>query len=330
MMTASRQDPLAEALGAFLALPGALEQIDPQVRMRAQELYAELEGAGPDRPGCAVIGMLMEIGRETVRCRLAELGHEVATLAGLIRTNREVAERLGQTLAADLRQGEEAWQSFGISRKLIARQGLALLARLGGENLDRLFARNRGDILSSPTTGELTQAMQTLADQAVSLFESIDYQERRIGMLVDAVYARFSDAPGYALARPGRVDMDGYRQDLQALSAKTREFCRSRINLITDKNSLVKKFGQEVVAPLRELFVQLGLEVERWLKQVSMLLQVQLQERRVGLELREENLGKILDHLVTLDARLEEAETALARQRRLEEGLERVLGACRT
>ncbi|MDD5329113.1 MAG: hypothetical protein PHX38_03855 [Sulfuricella sp.] len=324
-MTTLRRRKLAEALDAFLALPGTLELLDPPLWAHAQALCAALKNAAPD--DAAGIGMLTETGREAIRARRVRLDHEVATLTGLLRHDREVAERLGQALAAEQRQGKEAWQSFGISRKLIARQGVALLARLGGDNLDKLIARNREDLLASPTTGELTQSMQALADQAAGLFDSVEYEERQIGVLVEAVYARFNATPGFALSRPRRVDLDDYRRELAGLAAKTREFCRSRINLITDKNSLAKKFGQEVAAPLRDLFARLGIEAERWLEEVSLLPQVQLRDRKAGLERREENLGKILDHFVTLETRLEEAQTALAWLRRQEEGLERVL-AC--
>lgn len=316
---------LAGALASFLALPDAPELLDPPLRERAHELLAALEAAPPDGAAAARIGAILDIGRAAVRHRLPALRHEADTLAGLLRRNREVAQQLEESLGEEQRKGREACQSFSIARKLIARQGEALLARLDAGDIERLIAKNLGQILASPTTAALTQAMQSLADQAAALFENIQRQDRQIKLLVDAVYARFNEVPGIALAPPQLPDLDGYRRALRALDAKTREFCRRPINLMTDKNSLAKKFGLEVVSPLRGLFMQVRTETERWLQAISTPLQEQIQEKKVGLERREEDLGKIRDQIATLEARLEEVETALARLRRQEEAIDGIL-----
>lgn len=315
---------LAGALASFLALPDTPELLDPPLRARADELLAALKAAPPDGAASIRIGAILDIGRDAVRRRLPALRHEADTLAGLLRRNREVARRLEEGLEEEQRKGREAWQSFGIARKLIARQGDALLAHLDAGNIERLIAKNLGQILASPTTAALTQAMQSLADQAAALFEGVQRQDRQIKLLVDAVYARFNEVPGIALAPPRLPDLDGHRRALRALDTKTREFCRRPINLMTDKNSLAKKFGLEVVAPLRGLFVQIRVETERWLKEIATPLQEQIQEKKVDLERREEDLGKIRDQIVTLAARLEEIEIALARLRRQEEAIDGV------
>lgn len=315
---------LAEALESFLALPGTPELLDPPLRMRANELLETLKTAPPDDSASARIGAILEISLDTVRCKLPDLCHEEDTLAGLLRRNREVAQRLEETLGEEQLKGKEAWQSFSIARKLIARQGSALLARLDDKNIEKLIAKNLGEILASPTTAALTQAMQSLADQSAALFEGAQSQDRQIKLLVDAVYARFNDVPGISLAPPQLPDLDCYRQALRALDTKTREFCRRPINLMTDKNSLAKKFGLEVVSPLRDLFNQIRMETERWLKEISTPLQNQIQEKKIGLEKRGEDLDKIRDHIVTLETRLEEVETAIACLRQQEEATRRI------
>lgn len=324
------QNGLAAALESFLALPGTPELLDAQLWMRAQELLENMKNAPPDSATSARLNAILEISRETVHRKLHDLSHEEETLAGLILKNREVAQRLEEKLEVEQLQGKEAWQSFSIARKLIARQGSALLTRLGNENIEKLIARNLGEILASPTTAALTQAMQSLVDQAATLFESTQRQDRQIKLLVDAVYARFNDVPGMALAPPQLPDLDDYRQALQALDARTREFCRRPINLMTDKTSLAKKFGLEVVSPLRVLFIQIRRETERWLKEISTPLQEQIQEKKIGLERREEDLDKILDHIVTLEVRLEEAETAITGLRQQEDALALILGLTQT
>lgn len=325
-MTADGQtEELALALEEFVNLAGSAEVIEPGQAAQLQEQLAALASGHSDDTLFSEIADIARLGRANIERRMSGLEHEFATLNGLIGKNREVAEQLEAALAAEQRQGQGVGQSFAIARKLIARQGTALLARIGSQNLDKLIEQNRAEIVGSRTTAELTQAMQSLLGQAASLFESVEHQDRQIKALVDAVYARFNDVPGFTLSAPTRVELDDYRSALQALTAQSREFCRKPMHLITDKATLTKKFALELAAPLRELFVRLHIETERWLREVSILLQIQLRERKVGQELREENLEKILDYIVTLEARLEEAEVALGRVRRQEKAVERLL-----
>ncbi|MGE5028018.1 MAG: hypothetical protein ACM3JK_06055, partial [Betaproteobacteria bacterium] len=164
----------------------------------------------------------------------------------------------------------------------------------------------------------------SLASQAAALFEGVQQQDRQIKLLVDAVYGRVNDVPGITLAPPQLPDLDGYRRELLHLNVVTHEFCRRPINLMTDKNSLAKKFGLEVVSPLRDLFIRIRMETEQWLREISAPLQEHIQEKKIGLERRAEELDKIRDQIVTLEARLAEAEAALTRLRRQEEAISRI------
>ncbi|MDP2155719.1 MAG: hypothetical protein Q8J61_06940, partial [Sulfuricella sp.] len=234
-------DELATALGACLALPDTAELLDPQLLLRAHELLDTLKNTPPDANALAQIGLITETCSAAVQRRHAELHHEQDTLADLIGKNREVADRLEQSLQADQRQSQEAWKSFNIARKLIARQGGLLLNHLDSEHVEQLVAKNLKEILRSPTTGALTQAMQSLISEASTLLEGFERQNRQIMSVVEAVYTRFNQLPGFTLAPPQLSGLENYRQDLEQLGEKTAEFCRRPINLMTDKTSLAKK-----------------------------------------------------------------------------------------
>lgn len=318
-------DELAKALGACLALPDMTELLDPQLLLRAQELLVTLKSTPPDTDAFAQIGLITEAGSATMQRRNNELLHELDTLSGLINKNREVADRLEQSLQADQYQSQEAWKSFSIARKLIARQGGILLNLLDGENVEHLVAKNLKVILKSPTTGALTQAMHSLIGEASALFDGFERQNRQIMNVVEAVYTRFNQLPDFNLAPPQISGIENYRHDLEQLGKKTDEFCRRPINLMTDKTSLAKKFGMEVVAPLRDLFAHLKAETDWWLGELSAPVQDQIQAQKIALEKREEDILKIRDQINILDARQEETKTALARLQQMEAAIERIL-----
>ncbi|MHB1291876.1 MAG: hypothetical protein ACYCY5_06745, partial [Sulfuricella sp.] len=133
-------DELATALEACLAWPDMAELLDPQWLLRAHELLDTLKTTPPDAAAFAQINLITETGSAAVQRRHAELRHEQDTLTSLIGKNREVEERLRQSLRADQYQSQEAWKSFNIARKLIARQGGMLLNHLDSEHVEQLVA----------------------------------------------------------------------------------------------------------------------------------------------------------------------------------------------
>lgn len=319
------QAELAEALETGLAVS------DPQLWQRARELLQALSSdPALGKPALAELGAMLKNSRAAVRHRLSELGREQEMLAGLMRKNREVGQQLEDDLGAAQQQGQEAWQNLAVARKLIGQHGVALLARLDDENLDAIAAKIRQQLLASPSAAALTQAMQSLADQAAALFDSVQSQDSQIELLVDAVYVRFSAAAGFAFSPPDPPNLAAYRQDLQSLADNTRKFCRRPINLIADRNSLAKKFEREAVSPLRGLFAQLRMESEQWLKEICAPLQEKIQEKRVGLEKHAGDLDKIRDQIETLGVRMEETEIALARLHQQEAAIERILALTQT
>ncbi|MHB8167271.1 MAG: hypothetical protein ACYDDT_10950 [Sulfuricella sp.] len=325
-----QRDKLATALEAFLAWPETPELLDPQWLLRAHELLDTLKNAPPDAAAFAQISLITKTGSAAVQRRHAELRHEQDTLTSLIGKNREVANRLEQSLLADQYQRQEAWKSFSIARKLIARQGGILLNRIDSEHIEQLVAKNLKEILKSPTTGALTQAMQSLISEASTLLEGFERQNRQIMSVVEAVYTRLNQLPGFKLAPPRLSGLESYLQDLHQLGEKTAEFCRRPINLITDKTSLAKKFGMEVVAPLRDLFAQLKAETDWWLRELSVPVQDQIQAQKIALEHREEDINMIRDQIATLEARMEETEVALARLHQQEAAIGRILAFTQT
>lgn len=327
-MTDSMQqhDELVSTLEACLALPDAPELLDPQLLLRAHELLASLEVTPPDADAYTQISLITESGSTAVQRRFSELHHEQDTLTSLIDKNREVANRLEQSLQADQYQSQETWKSFNIARKLIARQGGMLLNHLDSENFEQLVAKNLNEILKSHTTSALTHAMHSLIREASTLFEGFERQNRQIMNVVEAVYTRFNQLPGFTLAPPQLSGLENYRQDLEQLGEKTNEFCRRPINLMTDKASLAKKFGMEVVAPLRGLFTQLKEESDWWLRELSVPVQDQIQTQKIALEKRQEDINMIRGQITILEARQEETAVALARLQQLEEAIERLVG----
>jgi len=321
---------LTTALEACLALPDTAELLDPQFQLRAHELLDILKTTPPDAAAYAQISLITETGRAAVQHRYAELHHEQNTLTSLISKNRVVADQLEQSLQADQYLSQEAWNSFSIARKLIARQGGVLLNHLDSEHVEQLVAKNLKEILKSPTTSALTQAMHSLISEASTLLEGFERQNRQIMSVVEAVYTRFNQLPGFNLAPPQLSGQGNYRQDLEQLGEKTAEFCRRPINLMTDKNSLAKKFGMEVVAPLHDLFTQLKAETDWWLKELSVPIQEQIQVKKIALEKREEDINMIRDQITTLEARKEVTGVALARLRQQEAAIERILAHTQT
>lgn len=310
----TRLDELTHALEAYLALTGENPPTDPELWISAHELLEALKSAVPEEASCQRVQAAASASLSDLRGRLADLLHEQEIMAGIIAKNRAVAERMQTSLTDERGQSGEAWQSFTIARKLVTRQGAILQKNLGCEQLDKLITRNLEEMLISPTTAELVKTMLSLFDQAAALFDKTQRQALQLGELVAAIHERFSMLPGRPSRPPQPLpNLTAYQQQLQELTASANEFCRRPMNLMTDKASLVKKFGLEAVQPLRSLFIRLQMDIEQWLREPCNSLQDKLQDDRVRLEKREEDIARIRDYLVTVEARLADTEQELAR-----------------
>ena len=99
---------------------------------------------------------------------------------------------------------------------------------------------------------------------------------------------------------------------------------------MTDKASLAKKFGMEVVGPLRNLFAQLKAETDWRLRELPVPVQEQIQTQKIALEKREEDLGMIHGQIAILEARKEETEAACARLQQQEAAIARMSALMQT
>lgn len=320
--TSLPRDELAIALEACLSLPDIAELLDPLFLQRAHELLVTLESTPPDAAIFDEICRIAEISITALRARYAELSHELDTLIELVNKNREVEEQLSTSLKAEQIQSQDARQSFNIARKLIARQGGILLNHLDNTHIEQLVAKSVTDMLKSPTTGALTQAMHALISDALAVFEDFDRQTRQIMNVIEAVYDRFNQLPGFSLEPPQLSGQENCRHHLEQLGNKTSEFCRNPLNLMMDKSSLAKKFGVKIISPLRDIFSQLSAETEWWLKELSIPVQKQIQKQKVALEKRAKNIDMIRDQISVLQTRIEETEDALARLQKQEAKIE--------
>lgn len=319
------RDELAVALDTCLTLPGMDELLDPLFLLRARELLIALDSAPASGTFFEDINRIGEVCFSAVRNRYAELTHEQLTLNELINKNHEVAVRLHDRLIVDQFQSQEARKSFNIARKLITRQGRLLLTHIDNEHVEQLIARHLSAIQNCPTTNALTQAMHALVSDAFTLFEGFERQNRQILSVVEAVYERFNQLPGFTLELPQLSAQEDFRLHLQQLNGKTSEFCRRTINLLTDQTRLIKKFGVEVICPLRNLFGHLHGETVWWLKELPIPVQNQIQKHKVLLEKRKQDIDMIQDQIAILTARIDESSTVLAQLQKHEATIEWLL-----
>lgn len=319
------RDELAVALETCLTLPGMDELLDPLFLLRARELLVALESVPASGSFFEDINQIGEVCISAVRHRYAELTHEQLTLNELINKNHEVAVRLNDRLAVDQFQSQEARQSFNIARKLITRQGRLLLTHIDNEHIEQLIARHLLAIQNCQTTNALTQAMHALISDAFTLFEGYERQNRQILNVVEAVYERFNQLPGFTLELPQLSVQDDFRLHLQQLSEKTSEFCRRTLNLLTDQTRLIKKFSVEVVNPLRNSFNHLYSETVWWLNELPIPVQNQIQKHKITLEKRRQDIDMIQDQIAILTARMDESSAALAQLQKHEATIEWLL-----
>ncbi len=275
------------------------------------------------------IGAMVLAAHGSVRQQIAAVRLEQKELSSLAGKNKEVIQKMLTLLDQDKRAYDETVKAFNVTRGVITQQGRMLLANLALERLDDILEKAHEAIQGSWTTAGLTRGMQSLMAQTAKQYRHIHKHAKQIKGLVDAAYIRFHLKHGFERREAPELAIDAYLGEFKKLAMRTEAFCRDPINIMTEKRFMVRKFFLSIVAEARILFEKTRVECEAWLRGVLAPLLTQINDHRLVIDRRRDNIQKIHDNIDTLQERLAELESthaALVRQLTVLEGILAKLG----
>ncbi len=250
------------------------------------------------------------------QARLAERAHQVSRhlieLSQLSGQNRDRVQQLRDEAMQEKARYEATAERFRQLRAQVLRQGEELLGLLSKENLSALLADAIPDMEGAWTTGGLTGAMRRLAEEAHERFARASRMGHNIQRFLHETCERFVQLHGFTAMQVPALDLQRYRQRMEALVKEAEEFCRDPANLVLEKRFMIRRFVAGVVQEAVKTYTLAAQETDRWLQLAITPITARVREHKQVLDERLDNLKKILANAEVLQSRMLEMKQELA------------------
>ncbi|HMM46994.1 MAG TPA: dynamin family protein [Thiobacillaceae bacterium] len=311
------------AVSAQKALIGAVRG-DPELRLRSgieslEYLLAhQVIPARRDMLYHAVnreVNALLEESRVDLATRLRRHSDELIQLASLSGKNRELVTQMRSELQREKDAYDAAAAQFRAVRKALLGQGEHLLAYLSEDSLARICKTARAAMDESITTRGLTGGIRKLTEQMGTRIQQASTLAGNMVDVLERAYARFHQEHGLPKMRVPRLDLNAYRNRLDALVRETDAFCRDPANLMLEKRFMIRRFYASLAEEARKAFKLARIESERWLRIALDPVMARIREHKQHLEARLAGLQSALENMGTLQGRMAQVKMAISQVR---------------
>ncbi|GAB6068464.1 dynamin-like GTPase family protein [Methylothermus subterraneus] len=244
---------------------------------------------------------------------------EIAQLQGRLDELRSLDinnEGMTRRLLEETRQQQSLYlrsvDGFQASRPVFAAQVKRMLQVLAPTRVDQIIKNHTRAMEASFTTYGMKQAMKAVFDDlAVVLHEGVQAVEETQA-LVNAIYRKFAEVPGYGELKPPSFSIRDYQVALEDLFNEGEAFRTSLSSTLLEQHLVIQKLYATVLSKARKLLHQVHRETAGWSAlALSPLVQwikgyKKLIEQRLGV------LRKVNESKESLEAEIQKLEQALA------------------
>ncbi|NOZ11366.1 MAG: GTPase [Gammaproteobacteria bacterium] len=254
------------------------------------------------------IGDMIQATAAIIQSRLATTTKELQEIQGLCGKSAAVLDDIANRLREQKRIYDEEVESFEITRRMLSTQIRTLLSHMSMTSFDKLIAESRKEMKGSWTTAGLRTSMVIFFEGAGKRMERVNTETRQIKELVESIYTKFHADHGLAKIKPASFSVLSFRSDMQRLQAEADNFRNSTSMMMTEQHFVIKKFFITLVSRARELFYDCNRSTKSWAKFILTPIYTQIQEHKIMIDRRLENLEKIQNNHTSLATRIQELE----------------------
>jgi hypothetical protein len=257
------------------------------------------------------IGSLVDSSRQLMGSRIAELETELTEIHQLRGKSQDVINDIVEKLRKHKVSYEREVQTFHVTRRVLADQVKAMLAELSMSKFDKLVHNTRESMSGSWTTQGLREGMAAFFSHTGRDMERVQNHANRIHDLANRIYKQFHETHNLPRMHPARFSVDTYVQQFNQLHEDAERFRNSPAMLMTEQHFVIKKFFITQVSRARVVFEECNRATRTWTKAVLTPIHTQIQEHRVMIDRRLENLNKLKGNHASLGERISSLEEEL-------------------
>ena len=255
------------------------------------------------------VGQILDRNRARVASRIARLKSQLEELEQLRDKSQDVT---GQLLEKTRREQERYLR--GVDRFQQGREELLVETRpcrriLERENIDSIVERAHANLMRSWTTIGLVHAMKGLFEELRRTMQDVATESERIRKLVREMYQIFREDFELDTATPKVFMPMKFRVEIELLFQELEAFRRSPAMILSPRPWIVRRFHQQMVSRAQVLFDQLGAAYDGWIRESLQPLAEEIEEHKIAMEKRLENLQRIGRSKDALQKRIDDMQT---------------------
>lgn len=250
------------------------------------------------------IGGIIETTRATIDARLAAAKQELNELRGMTGQNKDVIQEMVKKVARDQEIYDQKLVNVDSTRQALSRQVEVLLTFLSMPAFDELIKKTRRDMKGSYTTYGLKEGMKTFFNGATQTMDKVRQQTDKIKELVEAIYTQFQVEHGLAKIKQESFVLQPFIDELERLHKEAEVFRNSAIMVMTEQHFVTKKFFIALVSRARQLFNDCNKAAGQWSRAIMAPVFAQINEHKLMVDQRFDNLKKIHKSLDNLNHRI--------------------------
>ncbi len=241
----------------------------------------------------AGLGKILERNRTRITARIDRAKTRLTELEAF----REKSNTLIVQMLEKTRQEQEVYlrsvQRFQTGREALILETKRCRDILDKDNIEALIIQTHSDMVRSWTTPGMATAMKGLFDELRRAMQAIATESERIRKLVRETYDGFQRDFGFETAPPKVFVPMKFRVEIELLYQEVEAFRRSPGLALVEQGVVIKRFHEELVSRARVLFDQLRAAFDTWIRDTLQPLAEQIQEHKVVMERRLDNLQRL-------------------------------------
>ena len=257
------------------------------------------------------IGAVVEAARSVMQTKMDSMRTERTEILSLRGKSGDVIGDMTTKLLKHRKIYNKEVQSFDVTRRLLADQIRDLLRRISMHRFDRLVDETRESMHNSWTTQGLRHGIARFFKNSARSLEEVEQSARKICNLVSDIYGRFHSEHGLPRMEPAMFSVAPDLKQFDDLHEEAEMFRNSASIVITEQHFVIKKFFITMASRARNIFQECNTAARNWSRVVLTPIYTQIQEHKIMIDRRLENLKRLRDNHATLGERVTEIEQEL-------------------
>jgi len=195
------------------------------------------------------------------------------------------------------------------SRHLFNTQVVELLNNISPTRAESIVKDGSAQMIGSWTSVGIREGMTNTFDGLNTLLNDTISSTNASVQLLNSIYKRFKDEHDFKSDQGTAFDVSQYQYELEQLLEEGIEFSQSSAAALTEQNALAKRFVNTLGNNAIQIFKAAHADVKKWQTSAMAPLISEVNEKKVVMENRLENLRSVAQGKETLEVKMEEVKT---------------------